>query len=445
MNTITAGARLQPSFVSSNTARRSIQLPWLMAATTCITGLAFFAAGHDFLISKAVAYTQSAEEMQVAALGGNLVRRLAFFVLGGWGFVLLTIGKQKLKLDWTLTSAIGALLVLALASVGWTNEPGMCIRRLFVLLFCVIAAAGCARAFSLRDLGWLVIVVIGSLVAIGIATEVVFGTFRPWSSEYRFAGTVHPNTQGPALAALCLAALALASDAGRYRPFLWFVFAASVVLLLLTKSRTAAAALVASVMAVQIVKLPLRTQLVGIVSVAFIVAAGLWSISICGLDPIAAFRELLLLGRSSESDSLSGRTLIWPEVMRHIHERFWLGYGYESFWTPAHIEAISEDLGWGLREAHNGYLEIWLWLGIVGVVLMLFAAAAAILAASRRFRTTNDAAYLLPLGLLVFGLCDSCLESGVVVISLVPFLLGCCVLRLALFGESAFERIAKDE
>jgi len=134
---------------------------------------------------------------------------------------------------------------------------------------------------------------------------------------------------------------------------------------------------------------------------AFASAAGLWTVWLCGLDPVADFRELLLLGRSDESESLSGRTLIWPELIRFARERFWLGYGYEAFWTPAHIEAISDELGWGLREAHNGYLEMWLWLGAIGVGLLLCAGIAALSSTWRALRATSDSVYLLPLGLLV--------------------------------------------
>ena len=168
----------------------------------------------------------------------------------------------------------------------------------------------------------------------------------------------------------------------------------------------------------------------------WLLAIGIWAIWICGFNPINDFREIALLGRSYEAESLSGRALIWPEVSQYAHERFWLGHGYEAFWTPARIEAISEELGWGLREAHNGYLEMWLWLGVVGVALTMAAASAAVVAAVRGFRATNDMAYVLPLGVIVFSVVDSCLESGVVVVSLVPFLLGCCLMRLALFRTS---------
>ena len=215
----------------------------------------------------------------------------------------------------------------------------------------------------------------------------------------------------------------------------YLAVSAGMLLLVLTKSRTATAALLASLATVQVMKLQLRTKISGGVAAAWIAAAGLCCLWICGFDPATDFRELFLMGRSDESESLSGRAFIWPEVIRYARERFWFGYGYEGFWTPARIEDISDELGWGLREAHNGYLEMWLWCGVIGLVFTMFAAVAAVLACLRGFRVTHDCMYSLPLGLIVFGLLNSCLESGVVVISLVSFLLGCCLLRLALFRD----------
>jgi len=67
------------------------------------------------------------------------------------------------------------------------------------------------RALSLRDISRLMIWVLGTLTVCRRAGRAASGgRFGPWAGDYRFAGTVHPNTQGPALAALCLAALALA-------------------------------------------------------------------------------------------------------------------------------------------------------------------------------------------------------------------------------------------
>lgn len=413
------------------------EVRWALFVTALVVGIAFFASGHDFFVSRAVSYTQTADEMEIAASGGNAIRRLAFFALGGWGLVLLAIGKRPLHVDWPLVASLSLLLGLAAASFLWADEPGMCLRRLMVLFCGVIGATGIARAFSLREMSWLVVVTLGTLALLGVMVEVALGTFRPWAGDYRFAGTVHPNTQGPALAAMCFAALGLTKAGGKWRPLLWFVFGVGAVLLVLTKSRTTTAAFFVSIVAVQLVRLPLTTKLTGGLAAAWLGSLALWMIWVSGINPATDFRDAVLMGRADEAETLSGRAFIWPEVVRYAQERFLLGYGYESFWTPGRIEAISKELGWGLREAHNAYLEVWLWLGAVGIVLLLVVVMTAMTTAVRGFRATSDATYTLPVALIVFGLINAGFESGMVIVTLVPFIAGCCLLQLGLFGHPA--------
>jgi exopolysaccharide production protein ExoQ len=349
--------------------------------------------------------------------------------------VLLVTSRQPLRIDPVLAGSIGLLLGLSVVSFAWADDPGMCLRRLLILACCAIAAAGIARTLDLKQISWLAVLTLGGLAIVGVLAELRLGTFRPWASGYRFAGTVHPNTQGPALATLCLAAFGLACGGGRRQVLLWVICAIAFVLLLLTKSRTTVAAIVLSLAAVHLVQTPLRTKCIAAFAAVWLASVGLFGLWMCGLDPLTDFRDALLLGRAEESDTLSGRAFIWPEVMYFASQRLWLGYGYESFWTPARIETISLELGWGLREAHNGYLEMLLWLGVAGLVLTLLVVAMGLAAAIRRFHSSRDSSYALPIGLLVFGLINSGLESGMVVISLVPFLLGCCLLNLALFRD----------
>ena len=243
---------------------------------------------------------------------------------------------------------------------------------------------------------------------------------------------------------MCLAALGLARENGRTRVWLWVVFAVALGLLLLTKSRTTTAAIVVAIAAAQVVKTPLAAKCAGVLSLGWLAAAALLAIWLCGFDPLSDFRDALLLGRAEESDTLSGRAFIWPEVMSFASERFWLGYGYESFWTAARIETISTNLGWGLREAHNAYLEAMLSLGAVGVVLFLLVAGAGLAASIRSWRATNQAVHTLPIGLIVFGLLNAGLESGMVAVSeLVPFMLACCFMRLALFRDVGWDKRAE--
>jgi O-antigen ligase len=54
-----------------------------------------------------------------------------------------------------------------------------------------------------------------------------------------------------------------------------------------------------------------------------------------------------------------------------MHTNPFLGTGYESFWLGPRLEFIWQQAGLGgLTEAHNGYLEIFLNLGIIGLILL---------------------------------------------------------------------------
>lgn len=72
------------------------------------------------------------------------------------------------------------------------------------------------------------------------------------------------------------------------------------------------------------------------------------------------------LGRNS---SLTGRTEVWNIVLPFAVNP-WIGAGYENFWIGDRLRRIIETLGSGLNQAHNGYIEIYLNIGWVGLFLL---------------------------------------------------------------------------
>jgi O-antigen ligase len=408
---------------------------WPLIITAFVIGFTFFLSEHKFHVSLDEAYTQNAEEMEITAEGGNLVRRLAFPALAAWGLFLFLIGKQPLRIDPLLFGSIALILAWAAASILWSDDPGMCLRRLIVLACSMLGAAGIARWLSLHDLNLVLLLVLGGFALIGIFAEVSLGTFRPWAGDYRFSGTVHPNTQGPALAGVCLAAFALGRTYPSRRLLYGAIFALALILLILTKSRSSAAGFLLAFAAILIVQTSLRWKAsVGLIAL-WAGSLALWLLLVAGIDPISDFRNALLLGRADESDTLSGRAFIWPEVAYYINQRPWTGFGYGCFWTVARIETISETLGWGVREAHNAYLDTILALGFIGLLLTLVMVGASGIATLRGYLTHRDSAYALPLGMLVFALFNATLESGIVDIEAISFFMACCLLRISLFNN----------
>jgi O-antigen ligase len=72
------------------------------------------------------------------------------------------------------------------------------------------------------------------------------------------------------------------------------------------------------------------------------------------------------LGRNS---TLTGRTSIWKAVLS-LHTNPLLGTGFESFWLGNRLEYVWNMSVKGIQEAHNGYIELYLNLGWLGLILL---------------------------------------------------------------------------
>lgn len=91
--------------------------------------------------------------------------------------------------------------------------------------------------------------------------------------------------------------------------------------------------------------------------VAFIIGFGIATV-IAGGSTMSQFTSTL--GRS---ETLTGRTDIWAAILPIAMQSPILGHGFGGFWTPEVSEKIFQ-----ISESHNGYLEIILELGFVGIL-----------------------------------------------------------------------------
>jgi exopolysaccharide production protein ExoQ len=66
--------------------------------------------------------------------------------------------------------------------------------------------------------------------------------------------------------------------------------------------------------------------------------------------------------------SFTGRTVIWQAVLS-TNTNPLIGTGYGSFWLGPRLERVWQLAGY-VNEAHNGYLEIYLNLGIIGLFFL---------------------------------------------------------------------------
>jgi len=76
-----------------------------------------------------------------------------------------------------------------------------------------------------------------------------------------------------------------------------------------------------------------------------------------------------LVEKLGRDPTLTGRTELWGQVLKLTPNPV-LGTGFESFWLGERLEKLWSIYWWHPNESHNGYLEVYLNLGWIGVVLL---------------------------------------------------------------------------
>ena len=168
-------------------------------------------------------------------------RQLAFIALGLIGawllFLKFFLQRSRLGVDIRLAACLGLFLVWACLSWMWADDGALTARRLIVLMLLMIAATGFAVHCSLKDIAWFGLLSGLLLVAGGALSELLLGTFRPLSPDYRFAGLLNPIRMAETSSIAILSAIALAHRFPKLRSFM---IASSIVLLgvvTMTRSR----------------------------------------------------------------------------------------------------------------------------------------------------------------------------------------------------------------
>ncbi|MBZ5526365.1 MAG: O-antigen ligase family protein [Acidobacteriia bacterium] len=123
----------------------------------------------------------------------------------------------------------------------------------------------------------------------------------------------------------------------------------------------------------------------------------------------ALFLNIGLVENLGRESNLTGRTDIWAAAL-HLTVNPVVGAGFESFWIgPRLLQMRSIDEG--INQAHNGYLEIYLNLGAIGLLLILLFIFSGLRHIHAAFRRENDFAGLR-LAYFVVAVIYSFTEAG---------------------------------
>ncbi len=118
--------------------------------------------------------------------------------------------------------------------------------------------------------------------------------------------------------------------------------------------------------------------------------AGVWVILILGVVPatLVAYNHFGLQNSSWLQYSARHRIMIWNDVSEQVKKAPWFGVGARTAYVLSEsgkkeLKKEAKPSGQSAKHTHNVYLQTWYELGFAGVILMLAAGLATLLAAAR--------------------------------------------------------------
>jgi exopolysaccharide production protein ExoQ len=260
------------------------------------------------------------------------------------------------------------LLVLSILSSFWSETPFDTFKASLVLLGLAIYASIVAVRCSFQELTKY-FREFGAWVAISSAgVQILLPSFSENGKDAWQGITGHPNVLGPLMALNTVLWCLNAVDRPKQRGASISLAIISSIVMMLTNSSGSKVIFVAlislSILFRTLKHLPFRQA-----SAAFLVVLTCAiPISLLILDKMNA-----IFGMLGRDQNLTGRGEFWPAIIDAIDRRLFFGYGFEGFWqswrgaeNPAiHIRAHS----FIPTHSHNGFFELALALGLVGIIL----------------------------------------------------------------------------
>ncbi len=284
------------------------------------------------------------------------------------GLVLVGLGLRDALAVLKRTPLVWVLVAFAFASVVWSIDPAATERRSVALLFSTLCGVAVAARLSWSQLTRMLALCLVSVCVVSLVLAVFLPKFGRMQEVFPGAWSgvfVEKNGLG-AWAAQTVVACAAAVVGAPRRRWAW----------------SAGAVLGAALLVASTSKTSLVVALLGCLCFAFAgavrrgpaaaVAATFLGVVAVGATAFAVvFSPDALLGLLGKDATLTGRTRIWAAVMRQVATRPRTGFGYGAVW--------SDQTGWGpvywvVKQygarpayAHNGWVDLWLGLGVYAV------------------------------------------------------------------------------
>jgi exopolysaccharide production protein ExoQ len=297
---------------------------------------------------------------QASALSGDTVHFALFAGLLVWTLVLVYPVYESIRKLLMSRKLLLGLYLFAAISCCWAPNPFPSVREIFILLTLLISAAYVSLVFSPEEIVDLTAKVTAIFALASIPAQFMqnpmFDTLTAgWVGLYG-----HKNLFGVAMA-IGIAALLVSRSKWSFGR--WCMLLLFLVLLILAQSASAIVMAGTVVAIYAFTKLPRFARLLVPFAGAVLTVGVIWTSNVDHVKQ--QFFDLI-----NRDTTLTGRNDIWHFVSGQIMDRPLLGFGYLGFWVP-HEDIIIANLGWDPGHSHNGFLDVILVFGIVGLFVLL--------------------------------------------------------------------------
>ena len=328
---------------------------------------------------------------------GNSLDRTVYFALIFLAIGILISRSFKWSAFCGRNPALVTLLLFALVSVLWSDFPFIALKRWFrdlgnyLMVLVVLSDISPLKAVEavLRRVGYLLIPlsIVLNKYYINLSRQ-----YDPWTGTASYVGaTTSKNMLGIACLVCGLfffwdTVVRWPERKGRRTRRIIFVNVMFIVmtfwLINLSNSATSRVCLVLGCLVTLATHSRWHRQRPGFIHGLIPAAFCFYLILAFGLDMNGA-----LAATVGRDPTLTDRTKIWSLVLS-MHTNPLLGTGYESFWLgPRLLKVWQGGLG-GINEAHNGYLEFYLNLGLIGVGLLAWFLTSSYRTICKRFKSS---------------------------------------------------------
>ena len=310
---------------------------------------------------------------------------------------LIALRWKKVTYVFSRDKFIWALIGVCALSSFWSLDPDTTARRVFALVATTIFGLYLASRYTLKEQLNLCAYMFG-ISAVMCFLFVIFLPQYGLGNDVDGAGWrgIYPskNVLGETfvLSAAIFFFQAMTNQENRWVS--WLGYVTSGVLIFFSKSTTSIVNFIIITAAVIIYYRILHLKykvMIPILTFISTIAIAFYTWFISEADTI--------LGSVGKDTTLTGRSEIWSAVLEMIAKKPLLGYGYGAFWIENNSEStiVQQTIQWNAPNAHNGFLDLWLELGLLGFSVFLIGFVINLLKAIYliRWNQTSESLWLL--------------------------------------------------